>query len=192
MAVAGRPGRRGPNDPGRRARIADAAIRVVADKGLPGLTHRAVAAVAEVPVGSTTYHFTTLEDLLEAALQEASRRNVEQLRDWVIGLPGDADFAAEWADLVAGQLDASRRATIAEYDLYVAALHHPHLRSASADWDDALVDIFASRTDPLTGRMLAALFCGLVLQGSLADPAPSREQVEALARRAIGGPVAAG
>ncbi|MER5675171.1 TetR/AcrR family transcriptional regulator [Pseudonocardia alni] len=192
MVAATRPGKRGPNDPGRRDRIAEAAMWVVAGRGLSGLTHRAVAAAAEVPVGSTTYHFKTLDDLLEAALHEASRRNVEQLRDWVLSLPGDADFAAEWSELVSQQIDASRRATVAEYDLYVAALHHPHLRSASAGWDEALVGIFASRTDALTGRMLAALFCGYVLQASLADPAPSREQVLAVARRAIEGPTATG
>ncbi|MBC3189803.1 TetR family transcriptional regulator [Pseudonocardia sp. C8] len=179
---------RGPNDPGRRDRIADAAIQVVSEHGIPGLTHRAVAKVAGVPVGSTTYHFNTLEDLLQVAMSEAARRNTEQLREWADGLPDGADFAAEWARLVADQLDERHRATTAEYDLYVAALHREFLRPAAAMWDEALVEIFGSRTDPLTGRLFAALFCGFVLQASLADPKPTRAQIEELARRALSGP----
>src|SRR5437764_249747 len=73
--------RRGPNDPERRARIAKAAIEVVAQKGIDGLTHRAVAAAAGVPLGSTTYHFATLDDLLEVALHEAPERNAHELNE---------------------------------------------------------------------------------------------------------------
>jgi DNA-binding transcriptional regulator YbjK len=184
---AGRRRTRGPNDPGRRDRIAAAAIEVVAERGVPGLTHRAVAAAAGVPVGSTTYHFATLDDLLSVALHEAAQRNISQIREWAENLPPDADFAAELAALVRLQLDSRHSATTAAYDLYVAALHYPSLRSASAAWDDALAEIFGSRTDPEMGHVLAALFAGLVLQASLADPRPSREHLETLIRRAMGG-----
>lgn len=179
---------RGPNDPGRRDRIAAAAIQVISEHGIGGLTHRAVATVADVPVGSTTYHFSTLDDLLEVAMSEAARQNVAQLRGWADALPADCDFAVEWARLVVDQLDARHRATSAEYDIYVAALHRTRLRPAAAQWDEALAEIFGSRTDPLTGRMFAALFCGLVLQASLSEPAPTAEQIELLARRALCGP----
>ncbi|MCD2194696.1 TetR family transcriptional regulator [Actinomycetospora endophytica] len=190
MAVSSNTGQRrarGPNDPGRRDRIAEAAIRIVAERGVPGLTHRAVAAAADVPVGSTTYHFATLDDLLSVALHEASQRNIAQIREWADDLAPDADFAAELAALVRLQLDSRHSATTAAYDLYVAALHYPSLRSASAAWDEALAEIFGSRTDPEMGRILAPLFAGLVLQASLADPSPSRRQLEAWIRRAMGG-----
>lgn len=70
MAPAGTGGRR--YDPDRRQRIVDAAIRVVGAKGIAGLSHRSVAAEADVPLGSTTYHFKTLDDLLVAALRQAN------------------------------------------------------------------------------------------------------------------------
>lgn len=59
-------------DPERRQRIIDAALRVVGGKGLAGLSHRTVAAEADVPLGSTTYHFRTLDELMVAALGQAS------------------------------------------------------------------------------------------------------------------------
>lgn len=66
-------------DPERRQRIIDAAIRVVGAKGIAGLSHRSVAAEADVPLGSTTYHFETLDDLLVAALRQA---NEPYARGW--------------------------------------------------------------------------------------------------------------
>jgi DNA-binding transcriptional regulator YbjK len=179
-----------PNDPDRRARIARAAIEVVAERGVDGLTHRAVAAVAGVPLGSTTYHFATLDDLLEVALRQAAEDNVRALREWEQSLPPDADFAVALAELVMGYVREQYRNTVVEYDLYVAALHRPPLRAASSAWDDALIELFGSRTDPLTGRLLAGLFCGLLMQAALAEPPPSYGEIEVLFRRAIEGPVA--
>jgi TetR/AcrR family transcriptional regulator, regulator of biofilm formation and stress response len=177
---------RGPTDPARRKKIADAAIAVVADRGVEGVTHRAVAAAAGVPLGSTTYHFATLDDLLAVALHTAAEHNVSRLREWERGLPADADLAAELAALAMRGLTEERAQTVVEYELYVAALHRPPLRHASTGWDDALVELFASRTDAVTGRLLAAAFCGLLMQALLADPPPALPEIEAIFRRALG------
>jgi len=176
---------RGPTDRERRERIARAAIAVVAERGVEGVTHRAVAATAGVPLGSTTYHFETLDDLLAVALHAAAEHNIARLRAWERDLPADADLAAALAGLVMRALNGERPQTVVEYELYVAALHRPGLRAASTAWDDALTELFASRTDPVTGRLLAAAFCGLVMQALLADPPPAREDVEALFRRVL-------
>jgi DNA-binding transcriptional regulator YbjK len=161
---------------------------VVAERGVEGLTHRAVAAFAGVPLGSTTYHFASLDDLLGVALDTAAQDNIRRLRDWEAGLPADADLAAAIADLVIGSLSGEERPrAVVEYELYVAALHRAPLRAASAAWDAALTELFASRTDPVTGRLLAATFCGLVMQALLADPPPERTAVEELFRRAVAG-----
>jgi TetR/AcrR family transcriptional regulator, regulator of biofilm formation and stress response len=142
---------RGPNDPERRIRIARAAIAVVAEQGIDALTHRRVAAAAEVPLGSTTYHFATLDDLLSVALDEAAEHSVAYLREWERNLAAGADLAGALADFVIGSLTEQRVHTIAEYNLYALALQRPHLRKAAAAWDDALAELFIARTDPLTG-----------------------------------------
>src|SRR4051812_25534850 len=101
MTTDGEPRRgRGPTDPARRERIADAAIAVVAERGIEGVTHRAVAAAADVPLGSTTYHFATLDDLLAEALRTAAEHNIARMREWERDLPPGADLAAALAGLV--------------------------------------------------------------------------------------------
>jgi TetR/AcrR family transcriptional regulator, regulator of biofilm formation and stress response len=51
------------HDPDRKNRIVDAAIEVIAGQGVAGTTHRLIAAAADVPLGSLTYHFSSLEEL---------------------------------------------------------------------------------------------------------------------------------
>lgn len=57
----------------RRALIAEAAIKVLATKGVAGLTHRIVAQEADVPLASTTYYFENKFEIIS----EASRRTLD-------------------------------------------------------------------------------------------------------------------
>lgn len=177
-----------PNDPHRRERIARAAITVVAQRGLEGLTHRAVAAEADVPLGSTTYHFATLDDLLEVALTHAAEDNIGRMREWEAALGPDADVAVAVADLIADAVREPRSTTALEYQLYIGALHRPRLRPAATAWDDALAEVFGACTDPLTGRVLAGLYCGVLMQAAVATTPPTYDAVLAVLRRAVDGP----
>jgi AcrR family transcriptional regulator len=51
----------------RKTRIADAAIEVIAEHGIDGVTHRLVAERAGVSLAATTYYFDTRFDILAAA-----------------------------------------------------------------------------------------------------------------------------
>lgn len=176
---------RGPNDPGRPARIVRAAITVIAEHGIEALTHRRVAEAAEVPLGSTTYHFAGLDQLVEAAMGEAAHHSVAQLREWEKNLPPDADLPTAVADFVVTSATEQREHTIAEHNLYRVALHRPNLRSAAATWDDAFAAPFVARTDALTGRMLGTLTCGLQMEVVLREEKPDRDELETLVRRAL-------
>src|SRR5262245_27003475 len=54
-------------DPHRRDRIIDACLDVIAADGVAGASHRRVAAAADVPLGSMTYHFAGMAELLHEA-----------------------------------------------------------------------------------------------------------------------------
>ncbi len=54
-------------DPGRRDRIVDACLDVIADVGVAGASHRRIAARADVPLGSMSYHFAGMDELLREA-----------------------------------------------------------------------------------------------------------------------------
>ena len=49
-----------PDDPERRERIVTATIELLQDGGVVAVTARAVATRAGVPLGSVSYHFTSV------------------------------------------------------------------------------------------------------------------------------------
>ncbi|OSC57373.1 TetR family transcriptional regulator, partial [Streptomyces sp. BF-3] len=170
-------------DPDRRTRIIDAALTVIAADGIAGLSHRTVAAEADVPLGSTTYHFASLDELLVAALRRCNENFVQALRS--SGLfaeegdagPGEGDagpgaegagLAEELTRLLDRWFAGERGAIELEYELYLAALRRPALRPVAAEWTTEAVALLSRRTDPETARALVALMDGVCLQVLLA------------------------
>lgn len=152
-------------DPERRQRIIDAAIRVVGAKGIAGLTHRSVAAEADVPLGSTTYHFTSLDDLLVAALRQANEAFVVPTP-----APGD-DLAQSLSRLLGELLSEDRGRAELEYELYLAALRRPALRPVAAEWCESVAAALGERVDAVTARAVVAVMDGISLQVLLTDAA---------------------
>ncbi|GAA2898079.1 MULTISPECIES: TetR/AcrR family transcriptional regulator [Streptomyces] len=166
-------------DPERRQRIIDAAMRVVGEKGIAGLSHRSAAAEADVPLGSTTYHFKTLDELMVAALRQANEGFAK-----VVAARGgledpQTDLAAELAGWMGEWLAGDRTAVELEYELYLAALRRPALRPVAAECTEGLAEVLSRRTDPVTARALVALIDGICLQALLTgvpyDEAYARE-----------------
>ncbi|WP_371646519.1 MULTISPECIES: TetR/AcrR family transcriptional regulator [unclassified Streptomyces] len=168
-------------DPQRRQRIIDAAIRVVGAKGIAGLSHRSVAAEADVPLGSTTYHFKTLDDLLIAALR--------QVNEGLAPLPDtdDPDLAGALARLLGTFLTADRARAELEYELYLAALRRPALRPVAAEWTESVSAALARRVDPRTARALVAVMDGISLQVLLTDTEYDEAYTRELLTRVLSG-----
>ncbi|MFB7914854.1 TetR/AcrR family transcriptional regulator [Streptomyces sp. NPDC056061] len=168
-------------DPERRDRIIDAAIRVVGSRGIAGLSHRSVAAEADVPLGSTTYHFASLDELLIAALRRSNENFAEVMRESRALADPSADLAGELARLLGEYFSAGRGRAELEYELYLAALRRPALRPVAAEWTDDTAELLARRTDPATARALIALMDGICLQvlltGGAYDEAYTREML---------------
>ncbi|MEU2746428.1 TetR family transcriptional regulator [Streptomyces collinus] len=152
------------HDPERQQRIIDAAIRVVGSKGIAGLSHRSVAAEADVPLGSTTYHFRTLDELMVAALRQTNEGFAKMVASCGGLEDPRADLAAELAGWIGEWLSGDRTGVELEYELYLAALRRPALRPVAAEWAEGVADLLSPRTDPVTARALVAVVDGICLQ----------------------------
>ncbi|MFI5974380.1 TetR/AcrR family transcriptional regulator [Streptomyces sp. NPDC051452] len=170
-------------DPERRRRIIDAAIRVAGRDGLAGLSHRSVAAEADVPLGSTTYHFATLDDLLVAALCQTNEGFAGVLGASGVLRDTAGDLATGLARVLGQWLGGDRPGVELEYELYLAALRRPALRPVAAQWTEETAERLAERVDPVTARALLALMDGICLQVLLTGGSYDEEYArEALAR----------
>jgi DNA-binding transcriptional regulator YbjK len=59
--------------------LLDAAVAVVAERGVGGATHRAIAARAGVPLSTTSYFFASLDELIVAALRAFATTSIAEL-----------------------------------------------------------------------------------------------------------------
>jgi DNA-binding transcriptional regulator YbjK len=147
----------------RRRRIVAAAVRAIVEVGVAGVTHRRIAALAGVPLGSTTYYFPTLDDLVSAALREATETARAELEAWAEELVASRDRAATFVDL-ARRFLTDRGQALLEYELYVAAARTAELRPVAQLWIDGLRGICARFAGKDGGFALAAMIDGHLLQ----------------------------
>ena len=104
--------------PDRRTELLDAALTVVADKGMKGLTHRAVDAAAQLPQGTTSNYYRNRAALVEAVLDRLEQLDGALLQDrGRTGPPKDIEeLAAQLAAMalaLAGQHAGLTRARLA-------------------------------------------------------------------------------
>ncbi|GAA2509616.1 hypothetical protein GCM10010393_48230 [Streptomyces gobitricini] len=144
-----------------------------------------MAAEADVPLGSTTYHFASLDELLVAALRQAGEGFAAAVGESeALSDPG-TDLAAELARLMGQWLGGERTGVELEYELYLAALRRPALRPVAAEWTDDVATALSARTDPATARALVALMDGICLQVLLTDAAYDEEYAREMLGRLL-------
>jgi DNA-binding transcriptional regulator YbjK len=170
----------------RRLRILDAVLEIVGREGTGAVTHRAVAAVAGVPLAATTYYFSSRDHLLAEALDYAAREDLAQLERDAGGFAADPLTPATLADRLAanvvGWLRGGRPALLARYEISLESARRPQLSATSRAWTEAYVRAIApalgklGSTDPeRDGAIVFAAICGMVLD-DLAAPQPGFEQ----------------
>jgi AcrR family transcriptional regulator len=86
--------------PDRRTQLLDAALAVVADRGLKGLTHRAVDAAAGVAEGTTSNYYRSRSTLVEAVLERLLQLDGALFQD--SGPAGPPRDVGELAEQLAG------------------------------------------------------------------------------------------
>ncbi|WNV86108.1 TetR family transcriptional regulator [Umezawaea sp. Da 62-37] len=171
------------HDPDRRDRVIEAALAVIAEKGVAGVSHREVARVADVPLGSTTYHFASLDELLAEAFTRHADSIARVFEERMREAP-DRDAAIESvvrhvsADLLGAGPDI-----VLSVELYVAAARTPALRAVTQAWMRRSRQALERHFDPTTARELDALIEGLVLHSALSTDPMTAEQIRAALRR---------
>lgn len=121
----------------RRTVILDGALRVLAELGMRGLTHRAVDAATGIPAGSTSYYFRTRSALVAGCVA----RLVEL--DLAVDAPArqgaNVDALADGITEICVQMATTQRHhTLARYELSLAASRDPELRTVLVGGGDTI------------------------------------------------------
>ena len=180
-----RPQRPRRTDPHRKERILDAAIAVLAERGVAGATHRLIAAAADVPLGSLTYHFESLEDLRAQAFTRLAERVTVSYEAHFTDVTTTEDLVDAVTDLIHDAVGADAAEWAVTYELYLAALRDPALRVVTEGWMRASRAVLERFVDPDTARSLDALIEGLVMHRMLSTAPATRNQTRTAVRRIL-------
>lgn len=102
----------------KRSAILDAAIDLLLAEGLKGLTHRQVAAVASVPVGSIGYYYSTREKLVATCFEHLVQGRLaamERAKGASVELSDPVQLAEAVVDVVACGQAPRARAVVAAF-----------------------------------------------------------------------------
>ncbi|GAA1301619.1 TetR/AcrR family transcriptional regulator [Saccharothrix xinjiangensis] len=185
----------------RIAALADAAIHLVATRGMRGLTHRAVDAQAGVPTGSTSAYFRTRKALVEGVVRRLAELDAEEVEAAGLAAPRDPEQLAEGAARILDRwMSAARERTLARYACLLEATHHPELRDVlkhgevSRAQAKAVLTAWGAPEPERQSRELVAFLDGLLFDrlvgaGALHAPEPgtpeSRAELEVAVRSAL-------
>lgn len=171
--------RRLPYGDGRDALLA-AVIDVVGQKGLRGVTYRAVAARAGVNHTLVTHHFGSIEGLLAATMEWAVQRSIEET-----GLAGIADFDEGFADALMATVSAEPELQLFQFEMLLESRRNPEIRSMVErlyeNYMGTVENALSQRGLDTGGEASLAIFAaldGLMLQFlTIGKPAKIREAV---------------
>ncbi|CAN5581672.1 hypothetical protein BH10ACT1_BH10ACT1_28770 [soil metagenome] len=129
----------------RRSALLDAAAELAAEVGAGAVTHRAVAARAGVPLSTTSYFFSSIDELVTEALRRGAQTNISDFDDaerkWVLREDEPVDVAiAEVSDRI---LQNSPKSEGSQVEFYLAAGRQEELRTDVSQ----LIERFAARID---------------------------------------------
>ncbi len=177
-----------PKGERRRYALVCAAADLLCEGGFQAVSHRAVADRAGLPLASTTYYFSSLEELIETAVEYLGMGEAAELRARLQELPRrrrGAEAAADLlVDLLAGEPDRDR--LISRYERYIACARNPELRGVERrllqQRIDAVGEAMARSGRRARKDMMTALLYsvdGAVVSALVDDAGGPRESVRA-------------
>ena len=156
-----------PKGERRRDALVSAAAELLYEGGFDAVRHRSVARRAGLPLASTTYYFSSLDDLVVQAVEHVGDEEAAQLRARMAGLSRRRRSVASTADvlvdlLLGGQSPARiGEQLISRYERYVACARLPVLRDVQRRLRQqrtaAIAEAIGRCGRPVGGQRLAAL-----------------------------------
>lgn len=129
---------------GRRRELLDAALGVVADEGLRGLTHRAVDRRAGLPEGTCSAYLRTKQVLLLAVAEHVAATlsaDVDRLAGELAECEGDTEQAVVRTSAMFDRWLEERELVMAKLELSLEAPRNPAVAQVLSVWRGRLVSV---------------------------------------------------
>lgn len=178
MGSAPRRARR--HDPDRKERIVTSALEVLARDGVAGITHRTIGTAADVPLGSITYHFATLDDIVYSAFEAHVDKLASRFEARLATCHDGGDLIECIALAITDDLASRPNELAVTFELYGDAVRKPETRRLTQRWMERAEDALAEHFDRATARLVDVVVEGLMVHMSIAQQPISPDEVRTL------------
>ncbi|MCG2622598.1 TetR family transcriptional regulator [Arthrobacter sp. I2-34] len=169
---------------GTRTALLEAVLKVAAAHGVRGVTHRRVASAAGISLGSTSYHFASLDDMLLEAFRYFAERESGKYSRLFESAESMEDLIEAALAVVRVQHSDVTGATLL-YELYAQGVRDPRYRSIVQQWSRSAT----AQVERLCAHEVAVRFEviweGLTFQRLLGDSSLSDRQARDFLRTAL-------
>ncbi|WIY83551.1 TetR family transcriptional regulator [Propionimicrobium sp. PCR01-08-3] len=173
------------NDPERKARITQAALDLIAEGGIKAATHRKIAAAAEVPLGSVTYHYTSMDHILVEAFTLFGNQLDPRYGIAVTSAPTQMDARDVLVDAICGERRATQRELRLFREMYAYGSTSPRVQDLVRSFEARSISALSVHFAEPAARAIDALVEGWWIYQSWTpgglDPQMVRDAIDALA-----------
>ncbi len=145
----------------------DACLDVIAEAGVAGASHRKIAAAANVPLGSMTYHFEGMEDILREAFTRFAGTVADSFERRLAKATDQSSAQAAVIEIITEDVFGNQRDLVLTHELYTLAARDPQFQNITNTWMRRSRHALEQHFDPLTARLLDALIEGLTIHRAL-------------------------
>lgn len=146
-------------------------MTLLEEGGVDAVSARSVAAHAQVPVGSVSYHFKSVRALLLEAAHRIIELRAHSLHQWGATVTADT-IRPRLGELIHEQITTGREVTVVAYELYLLGLRDEAFRALSVEATTVLYRQLAIHVPAAEARHLATLADGLQLHSLFTTPPP--------------------
>lgn len=169
-------------DPLRRERLIEVTLEVIAQNGLAGTSSRKVADAADVSLGSITYYFESLHQLIEEAFVRLSSTISDEFTKMLTGAPTREEAITAVVDIIDQKIWGTPRTLTLSFEFYAFISRNPHLNSLPQRWMKQSRRALEQHFSPTTARAIDAVIEGVGIHNHFDHEPMTRSDIERVIR----------
>lgn len=170
-------------DPQRRERLIDATLDVIERHGIAGTSSRKVAEMADVSLGSLTYYFESINQLIEEAFIQLSSKISNHFSEILGAAKTREEALTAVVDIIDGQIWGSQKTLTLSFELYTFVSRNPQSKALPQRWMKQSRLALEQHFSPSTARVIDALIEGIGIHNYFDEEPMTRTEIEKAIRQ---------
>lgn len=170
-------------DPSRRERLIAVTLEAIELYGLAGTSSRKVAEMADVSLGSLTYYFDSINQLIEEAFTQLARSISNEFCDMLAAAKTQEEAISAVVNIIDQKVWASYGNLSLSFELYTFVTRHPQLKHLPQSWMAQSRAALEQHFTPATARAVDAFIEGIGIHNHFDQHPMTRTEIEKIIRQ---------